>query len=119
MPYSTLGKNAMLDSLGALAVFASLHTADPGDNGANEVAGGSPAYARKGVTWNAAAAGSMDDSTTPAPVFDVPASTTVAFVGFWSAVTAGTFYGAADVTDEVFGAQGTYTLTDADLDLNL
>ena len=117
MPYSILGKNAMLDNLGTLAVFASLHTADPGENGINEVTGGSPAYARKSLTWNAAAAGSMDDSN--APVFDVPASTTVAFVGFWSAVTAGTFYGSADVTDEVFGAQGTYTLSDADLDLNL
>jgi len=117
MPYSTLGKNAMLNALGALAVFASLHTADPGDNGANEVSGGSPAYIRKAITWNAAAAGAMDDSN--APVFDVPASTTVAYVGFWSAVTVGTFYGAADVTDEVFAAQGTYTLTDADLDLNV
>ena len=116
MPYSTAGKNAMLNALGALAVYASLHTASPGDNGASEVSGGSPAYARKAITWNAANAGSMDDSNVP--VFDVPASTTVAYVGFWSAVTTGTFYGYADVTDEVFAAQGTYTLTDADLDLN-
>jgi hypothetical protein len=117
MPYSTLGKNAMLDALGALAVFVSLHSGDPGDNGANEISGGSPAYARKAITWNAAASGSMDNSNVP--VFDVPAATTVSYVGFWSAVTNGTFYGAANVTDEVFANQGTYTLTDADLDLNL
>ena len=49
MPYSTLGKNAMLDALGALAVFVSLHDGDPGESGANEIAGGSPAYARKAV----------------------------------------------------------------------
>ena len=116
MPYSILGKNAMLNALGALAVFASLHTADPGESGVNEVAGGNPAYARKAITWNAANAGSMDDSNVP--VFDVPASTTVSYVGFWSLVTGGTFYGSADVTDEVFAAQGTHTLTDADLDLN-
>lgn len=115
MPYSTLGKNAMLNALGALATFASLHTADPGDNGANEVTGGSPAYIRKAHTWNAAASGAMDNSN--APVFDVPACT-VAYVGFWSAEAAGTFYGSADVTDEVFAGQGTYTLTDADIDLN-
>lgn len=78
MGYSILGKNAMLNALGALAVYASLHTADPGENGASEVSGGSPAYARKGITWNAAANGAMDDSTTPAPVFDIPAGTTVA-----------------------------------------
>jgi len=115
MPYSILGKNAMLNALGALAAYASLHTADPGESGTNEVTGGSPAYARKAITWNPAADGAMDDSNVP--VFDVPAGTTVSYVGFWNA--AGTvFYGYANVTDEVFAAQGTYTLTDADLDLN-
>lgn len=116
MPFSTSGKNLMLDAWGTAADFASLHTADPGDSGANEVTGGSPAYARKAHTWNAANAGAMDNSN--APVFDVPAGTTVSWVGFWSAESGGTFYGAADVIDEVFAAQGTYTLTDADVDLN-
>jgi len=116
MPYSILGKNAMLDALGALADFVSLHTGDPGENGANEISGGSPAYARKASTWNPASGGSMDNSNVP--VFDVPAATTVSYVGFWSAVSGGIFYGAANVTDEVFANQGTYTLTDADLDLN-
>jgi hypothetical protein len=116
MPYSVAGKNAMLNALGALAGFASLHTADPGDSGANEISGGSPAYARKAVTWNAASGGSMDDSNVP--VFDIPPATTVAFAGFWSLVTGGVFYAGSDVTDEVFANQGTYTLTDADLDLN-
>jgi hypothetical protein len=96
-------------------VKVSLHTADPGENGSNEVTGGSPAYARQSITWNAAANGSIDDSN--APVFDVPAGTTVSYVGFWN--SAGTaFYGYADVTNEVFAAQGTYTLTDVELDLN-
>ena len=114
MPYSTLGKNLMLDALSP--EFASLHSADPGDNGANELAGGSPAYARKACTWNPAAAGSKDNSNVP--VFDVPAGATVLYVGFWSLVTGGVWKGAALVTLETFGAQGTYTLTDADLDLN-
>jgi hypothetical protein len=52
------------------------------------------------------------------PVFDVPAGATVLYVGFWSLVTGGVWKGAALVTQEDFGAQGTYTLTDADLDLN-
>lgn len=116
MGYSIDGKNAMLDALAALAVFVSLHDADPGDSGTNEISGGTPAYVRKAITWNAAAAGSLDSSNQP--VLDVGAGKTVAFVGFWSAESGGTFYGSADVTDEVFGGQGTYTLTDADLDLN-
>ena len=116
MPYSTDGKNAMLDALGALAVYASLHDGDPGDTGANEISGGSPAYARKAITWNAADSGSMDDSN--APVFDVPAGGSVQYVGPWSAATSGTFYGSDQVTTENFTGQGTYTLTDMDLDLN-
>jgi hypothetical protein len=116
MPYSTAGKNAMLDALAALAVKASLHSGDPGADGlANEITGGSPAYARKTIAWNAAATGNINLNGTA--VFDIPPAATVSWVGFWN--SAGTaFYGSANVTDEVFAAQGTYTLTDADLDLN-
>lgn len=114
----------MLDHLvgaasGAPITHASLHTANPAATspvGGSEVTGGSPAYARKSITFSAAAAGAIDSSNQPA--FDVPGSTTVTHVGFWTAVTAGVFYASADVTDEVFGGQGTYTLTDADMDLN-
>jgi len=114
--FSANGKNSMLDHLGTEAVFVSLHTDDPGTNGANEVTGGTPAYARKAMTWGAAAAGAMAHAS--APTFDVPAATTVKYVGMFSASTAGTFYGSDDVTNEVYGAQGTYTLTGIDLDLN-
>jgi hypothetical protein len=112
--YSALGKNVMLDALGALAVKAALYTGDPGATGvSNEVAGGS--YARKTCAWSASDAGEMD--LNGSVVFDVPGSTTVSFVGFWN--TGGTvFYGSADVTDEVFANAGTYTLTGATLDLN-
>lgn len=91
--YSTAAKNLMLDALAAAAGFLSVHTAYPGDNGANEVTGGSPAYARKAHTWNAAASGSLDDSN--APVFDIPASTECRFWGLWSAASSGTYYGCA------------------------
>lgn len=116
MALNNNAKNVMLDALAGVAVFASLHTADPGATGTNEVTGGSPAYARKAITWNAAASGALDDSN--APVFDVPAGTTITHVGLWSASSAGTFYGSFDITDETFGAQGTYTLTDADITLS-
>jgi hypothetical protein len=67
-----------------------LHTAYS-TTGTSEVTGGSPAYARKGLTWGAAASGVK--TTTAAPVFDVPPSTTVRWVGLWDAVTAGNFLG--------------------------
>jgi hypothetical protein len=81
-----------------------------------ELAGGSPAYARKTIALSDPVEGSMDSSDQP--VLDCPAGAVVNYVGFFSAVTAGVLLGLDDVTQETFGAQGTYTLTDADLDLN-
>lgn len=103
------GKNVMLNGAGlaASAVFVSAHTSLPNSSGSNEVTGGSPAYARKALTWAAAATGSVATSNSPA--LDIPSSTTVAYIGMWSAGSGGTFYGAWDVTDEVFAGQGTYT----------
>lgn len=109
------GKNAALDGLGAVAVFASLHNGDPSTTGANEISGGSPAYARKAISWNAASGGSLDNNANP--VFDVPAGTTISYVGLWSASSGGTYYGHFDITDEVYAGQGTYTLSDADIAL--
>jgi hypothetical protein len=108
-------KNAMLDHLAGIAVYVSAHSASGSTTGANELAGGAPAYARKSITWNSASGGALDSSN--APVFDIESGDTVAFVGLFSAVTSGTWYGEADVTDEVFGAQGTYTVDDFDITL--
>jgi len=81
-----------------------------------ELSGGSPAYARKSITFSDPVIGSMDSSN--APVFDCAAGAVVNYVGFFSAITAGQLNGLDAVTEETFGGQGTYTLTDADLDLN-
>lgn len=80
MPFTTAGKNQMLDNLGVTHVSA--HTADPGDTGANEVSGGS--YARQSITFGAAAAGALDSSNTP--VIPIPAGTTVTHLGFLDCV---------------------------------
>ncbi len=120
MPYTADGKNLMLAALKGVnpttpITHASLHTGDP--TVGNEVAGGSPAYARKPITFGTPAAGSMEDAGDV--VFDVPAGTTVAYVGFWSALTGGVLLSHGAVTNEVFAAQGTYTLTQAIQHLNL
>lgn len=91
MPLNDAGRNAQCDGLAAVVAFLSLHNGDPSTTGANELTGGSPAYARKSVTWAAAASGQRSSSNSQA--FDVPAGTTVTHVGFWSLVSAGTFYG--------------------------
>lgn len=87
MSLTIAAKNTMLNALNIDS--ASLHTGFPGLTGANEVTGGTPAYARKAVTFGAAAGGSRALSS--AVNFDVPAST-VRWFGFW---TAGTYVGYA------------------------
>lgn len=115
MGLNDAAKNLMLDSFGATVDYVSLHTDAVGGGSAAEVTGGSPAYARKLITWNTAASANLDNANTS--VFDVPSGTTIRRVGFFDAVTAGAYFGDADITDETFGAQGTYTLTDADISL--
>lgn len=96
MRFADLAVQRMLNALdesggaGVGATHGSLHTAYS-STGANEVTGGSPAYARKAATWAAAAGRSK--ATSASMVFDVPAATTVRWVGFYDAVTAGNFLG--------------------------
>ena len=116
--YDTTARNAMLDALGTLCVRLALHTGDPGgaNSATNEVSGGSPAYARKAVAWNSAASGEM--TPTGNVVFDVPASTTVSWVSGWNSAGSVRYF-KKDVTDEAFGAQGTYTVLAASTKLDL
>lgn len=82
MTYPTTTKNNMLD--GQTINAASLHSAFPGTTGTNELSGGSPAYAQKTITVNAASGGQR--LLNAAVTFDVPAST-VRWVGFWNSAT--------------------------------
>ena len=116
MPYTTEGKNYMLDHLATRALYVGAHTAVPSTATPNEVTGGSPAYARKAKTWNAATAGAMDDSN--APVLDIPGGVTVTHWGYWTAATGGVCVAYAQLAaPESFGSQGTLTNSDTDFDL--
>lgn len=108
MPFSASGRNVMLDQIGTVAVRVSLHTADPGTTGANEVSGGT--YGRQTVAWGAATNGSKTTTGTPAATIPVPAST-VSHFGLWSAATGGTFYGGGSLSaTETFAAAGEYDM---------
>lgn len=80
-----------------------------------ELSGGS--YARKAVTWAAASGGIVRPNADIE--FDVPASTTVSKIAYYSALTDGTKYGEDDVTNEVFANAGTYTLLAASTGIQL
>lgn len=111
MALNDTAKNLMLAELATVAVYVGLT-----DDTDTELTGGSPAYARQAITWNAPSAGAMTASNQP--VFDIPAGATVGKVKFYSALSGGTLYGEYDVTNETYGGQGTYTLTSASIDLN-
>jgi len=98
MPLSSGGESNVLASLLA-ARFVSLHTAAPGDTGANEVAGG--AYARQGPV-SFANAGTNPTVASNTAILQYPVATTnwgtITHFGIWSAATAGTFLAWAAVT---------------------
>jgi hypothetical protein len=99
-------KNTMLDALTVDRL--SLHSGAPGTDGlSNELSGGTPAYARKACVYAAASGGErlLNADVT----FDVPASTSVQYVGKWN-YNNGTmiFHGSDQVTTESYGAQGQY-----------
>jgi len=68
----------------AANLFISLHSADPGDTGANELTGGG--YARQQTDFTAASAGALDN--VGAITWSVPAGNVVAW-GAWDASSAG------------------------------
>lgn len=104
--------NSALDHVGTLITHITLHDADPGTTGLNELAG----VTRQAITWDAAAAGNLNSSGTQQ--FSVGASDTVHSVGFWSASTAGTFYGSkALAAAETFANAGTFTVNDLDINI--
>lgn len=110
--YSDAAVQKMLDAMDETAspvgyTHASLHTAYS-TSGANEVTGGSPAYARKTVTG--AAASGRSKVFTPSGAHDVPAGTTVAWVGRWNSLTAGTFWGMGPAGG---GARRQFNVSDA------
>lgn len=101
MPFSTAGKNRALDAMSGAAsgspiTHVSLHSAIPSDVGSNEIAGGAPAYARVAIAFAAATGGTKDKDGT-AVSFNVPAATTITHLGYWTAITAGTFLGYAPI----------------------
>lgn len=71
---------------------------------------------RQAITWNAAVDGDIDSSNEPA--LDVPGGNTVTHVQFWSALTAGVWYGSSAVQSETFNGDGVYTINDADINHN-
>jgi hypothetical protein len=114
--YDTTARNIMVDAVAAVGLRLALHTADPGgaNSASSECTGGG--YARAVVTWGAASGGVATATSTP-HVISIASGQTVSFMSLWNAA-ATVRYWKRDVTDEAFGAAGTYTVTALTMDNN-
>lgn len=89
MALSAASLEAAASAVAALGNFVSLHTADPGATGTNEVAYGG--YTRPATTWTA---GSADGIITGSAVtFNNAPIGSYAGMGVYSAASAGTYIG--------------------------
>lgn len=108
MGLSSNGENTVLDAL-LTGRFLSLHTGDPGDTGASEVASAN-AYARQAATFSKS--GANPTIAANSVLIQFPTATgdwgTVSYFGLWSAASAGTFLGGWPVTTpKAIGADDT------------
>jgi hypothetical protein len=89
---------------------AKLHTADPGAAGTTAAAAGDTT--RKALTFNAASAGSMSLTSSPAAWTNGGTSETLTHISVWDSTTAGNFqYSAALTASQAWVSTNTFTLT--------
>lgn len=99
-------KNTLATAYGTAATHAAVYTTAPGGSAGTEPSGGSPAYARKAITWGSASGGVITATVT----FDIPSGTTIVGAGVHTALSGGSYLDGASVTSQAFASQGTYTL---------
>lgn len=113
MPATVAERNAILNAYlpgashasysGNSTLFLSLHTGDPGDNGANEYTTYSGGL-RASISFTGAASAA---STSTAQIdFTSMGATTITHVGVWSANTGGTFKGGGALVSAKTTASG-------------
>lgn len=104
---TTAEKNSLATKYGADALFGAVYTTAPGASAGTEPSGGTPAYARKSLSWGAPTNGVVSATAT----FDIPSGATIVGVGLHTAVTAGTYLDGASISSQAFASQGTLAVT--------
>ena len=105
-------RDTLANDYAALAPYLAGFTADPGTGGnaTGEVTGGSPAYGRVALGWSTSSggAGVVNGSGT----LNIPASTTVSYVGVCASNVAGTndVKDNVAITPQTFASQGTLAI---------
>lgn len=97
-------------------VYVSLHTGDPGSNGASEATGGS--YARQAVTLDAASSKASQNGG--AVSFTGMPAATITHVGLWDAASSGNFLmGGSLSASKTTNSGDTFQFPTGDLDVAL
>lgn len=122
MALTTYSSNGLLDlvlrnqTLTVSGSYMSLHTADPGLTGANEVTGGW--YARQSITWDAATTSGMATGADLQWNAITGSGITATHIAVWDAVTTGNCIWTFDLVDGVYAvgeapriASGNVTMT--------
>ena len=103
--------------------YVSLHTGDPGETGANEVATSVAGYARKNHTsWTTSTAGTLSNNgdITFDTITDASDSATVTHVGIWTAASSGTFIcGGSVTTSKTIALNDIPKILSGELDISL
>lgn len=104
-------------SLAVAAVYAQLHTGDPGSAGTSNVA---TETTRQAVTFGSVAASRAISNTAAIEWLAVAATETYTWLSFWSASSAGTFIGRDDLSSSASVTAGdTFRVPIGDLDLTI
>lgn len=100
-------------------VYVSLHSADPGETGASELAVAN-GYARQSCAFDAAASGATANSATVTFTNTGSAWSAATYFGVWDASSAGNFLGGgALAASKTVGASDTATFAAGALDITL
>ncbi len=119
-PFTDATKNSMLDAFagassyaGNAAVYAKLHTGDPGAAGASNAAGETT---RKLLVFGDAPASGSVANTAVNDWGSYPGAETISYYSFWTASSGGTFLGKDDLaTPQAMGAGETFRLRVGDV----
>ena len=105
MPLNDTLLNIGANAMAAAATHLAIHTANPEPTGTNPATS-----ARVAASWGVAANGDL--TITNKNFTGGAANGPATHVGFWSAITGGTFYGSQALTgDQTFNSAGEYTIT--------
>lgn len=117
-------KNKMLDAWAGrttytanAAVYAKLHTGDPGSAGTSNAFSDTT---RQAVTFGSAAASGAISSTAAVNWTSLSAGGTLTHVSFWTASSGGTFLGSDDLpSSKVVNSGDNATIASGDIDLSI